>query len=115
MLGPSEFYSTGILKHFDATAILRGITVPTLFIAGEFDEATPSSTRDFSRLVPGSEFVMIPRSGHLTMHDNPSALLAAVRTFLAQVERRAAQAQRTAPAAATAAEEGAPGRPVLHA
>ena len=92
MWGPSEFYATGTLKHFDATATLRGITVPTLFIAGEFDEATPSSTRSFSRLVPGSEFVMIPGSGHLTMHDNPAAMLAAVRTFLAQVERRTARA-----------------------
>jgi proline-specific peptidase len=88
MWGPSEFYATGTLKHFDATASLRGISVPTLFVAGEFDEATPSSTRGFSRLVAGSEFVMIPGSGHLTMHDNPDALLAAVRTFLAEAERR---------------------------
>ena len=34
--------------------------------------------------LPGSEFVMIPGSGHLTMHDNPDAMLAAVRTFLAR-------------------------------
>ena len=88
MWGPSEFTSTGTLKHFDATASLRGINVPTLFVAGEFDEATPSSTRNFSRLVPGSEFVVIPGSGHMTMNDNPDALLAAVRTFLAEVERR---------------------------
>jgi proline iminopeptidase len=88
MWGPSEFNATGTLKHFDATASLRGITVPTLFVAGEFDEATPSSTRNFSRLVPGSKFVVIPGSGHMTMNDNPDALLAALRTFLAEVERR---------------------------
>jgi proline iminopeptidase len=88
MWGPSEFSSTGTLKRFDATAWLRGVTVPTLFTAGEFDEATPASTRRFSRLVPGAEFVMIPGSGHATANDNPEALLAALRTFLARVERR---------------------------
>ena len=88
MWGPSEFSSTGTLKTFDATPWLRGVKVPTLFVAGEFDEATPGSTRNFSRLVPGSEFVMIPGSGHLTTRDNPDALRAEIRAFLARVERR---------------------------
>lgn len=87
MWGPSEFTSTGTLKNFDATEWLRTVTVPTLFIAGEFDEATPSSTERFSHLVPGAEFVMIPGSGHFAQHDNPDALRAAIRTFLARVER----------------------------
>jgi proline iminopeptidase len=43
MWGPSEFTSTGTLKHFDGTAWLRTVKVPTLFLAGEFDEATPAS------------------------------------------------------------------------
>ena len=88
MWGPSEFSSTGTLKTFDATPWLRGVRVPTLFIAGEFDEATPASTRNFSRLVPGSQFVMIPGSGHLTTKDNPDALRAEIRAFLARVEHR---------------------------
>ena len=88
MWGPSEFTSTGTLKTFDATAWLREVRVPTLFIAGEFDEATPSSTRNFSRLVPGAEFVMIPGSGHMTTKDNPDALRAEIRAFLTRAERR---------------------------
>jgi proline iminopeptidase len=44
MWGPSEFTSTGTLKTFDATRWLSMIKVPTLFLAGEFDEATPAST-----------------------------------------------------------------------
>ncbi|MEP7067114.1 MAG: proline iminopeptidase-family hydrolase [Gemmatimonadota bacterium] len=86
MWGPSEFSSTGTLKTFDATPWLRELKVPTLFIAGEFDEATPASTRAFSRLVPGAQFVMIPGSGHVTSRDNPDALRAAIRTFLGRVE-----------------------------
>jgi proline iminopeptidase len=88
MWGPSEFSSTGTLKTFDATPWLRAVRVPTLFIAGEFDEATPASTRNFSRLVPGADFVMIPGSGHITTRDNPDALRAAIRAFLARVEHR---------------------------
>jgi proline iminopeptidase len=87
MWGPSEFTSTGTLKTFDATAWLRTVKVPTLFIAGEFDEATPSSTKRFSQLIPGSEFVVIAGSGHVVQNDNLDATLAAVRKFLARVER----------------------------
>jgi proline-specific peptidase len=86
MWGPSEFASTGTLKHFDGTAWLRAVKVPTLFLAGEFDEATPASTKRFSELVPGSEFVMIPGSGHLTQNDNLDAMLVAVRGFLTRVD-----------------------------
>jgi proline iminopeptidase len=82
MWGPSEFTSTGTLKTFDATSWLRQISVPTLFLAGEFDEATPGSTQQFSLLVPGAQFVMIPNSGHATPNDNLPALLAALRPFL---------------------------------
>jgi proline iminopeptidase len=88
MWGPSEFTSTGTLKHFDATAWLRGITVPTLFLTGEFDEATPASTQRFAALVPGAEFRVIPGAAHSTENDNPEALLAAVRDFLRRVEGR---------------------------
>lgn len=82
MWGPSEFTSTGTLKTFDATAWLKGITIPTLFLAGEFDEATPASTERFTHLVEGARFVMIPNSGHATANDNLPALLEAVKTFL---------------------------------
>ncbi|MEP7344195.1 MAG: proline iminopeptidase-family hydrolase [Gemmatimonadaceae bacterium] len=88
MWGPSEFTSTGTLKNFDATEWLRNISIPTLFIVGEFDEATPSSTERFSKLVPGAEFKVIPGSGHVTTNDNPDALIAVVREFLHRVESR---------------------------
>lgn len=88
MWGPSEFTATGTLKHFDATGWLRGIRVPTLFLAGEHDEATPASTERFSHLVPGAEFRVIPGSAHATENDNPDALLGTVRDFLHRVEAR---------------------------
>ena len=86
MWGPSEFRATGTLKNFDATAWLRELRVPTLFIAGEHDEATPASTARFARLVPGAEFVMVPDAAHMTENDNPEFLLRTVRDFLRRVD-----------------------------
>ncbi len=86
MWGPSEFTSTGTLKTFDGTAWLKAITVPALFMAGEFDEATPSSTETFSKLVPGARFVMIPGSGHVSQNDNPAYMLRTVRDFLREAD-----------------------------
>lgn len=86
MWGPSEFTSTGTLKTFDGTAWLKEITIPALFMAGEFDEATPASTLAFSKLVPAARFVMIPGSGHVSQNDNPEFMLRQVREFLREVE-----------------------------
>ena len=47
------------------------MVVPTLFIAGEFDEAVPSSTRRFSQLVPGAEFVVMVCGDIMTMPGLP--------------------------------------------
>ena len=86
MGGPSEFTATGTLKRFDAIEWIRGLKVPTLFVTGEFDEATPASTEMFSKMVTGAEFTVIPNSGHATENDNPDALLKVVREFLRRVE-----------------------------
>jgi proline iminopeptidase len=87
MWGPSEFTATGTLKTFDATGWLANIKgIPTLFVTGEYDEATPASTERFSRLVAGSEFKVIPGAAHATENDNPQALLQIVRDFIRRVE-----------------------------
>ncbi|MBC7894175.1 MAG: proline iminopeptidase-family hydrolase [Cytophagaceae bacterium] len=88
MWGPSEFTSTGTLKTFDSSQWLKRVNVPALFMTGEFDEATPASTRRFSALVSGAEFAVIPGSGHMTQNDNLDAVLSTIRGFLARVEGR---------------------------
>ena len=65
---------------------LKALRVPTLFVAGEFAEATPAPTERFSTLVPGAEFTIIPNSGHSTENDNPDGLLRTVREFLHRAE-----------------------------
>ena len=88
MQGPSEFTITGTLKSYDATPFLREVKVPTLFTVGEFDEADPPTIRKHAALTPGAQIVVIPGAAHITTWDNPEAMLTAVRSFLAGVERR---------------------------
>lgn len=88
MWGPSEFRATGNLKDFDATPRLGALTMPTLFTAGEFDEATPAATRYYASLVPGSEVQVIGSAAHMTMNDNPIETVRGVREWLRRIDTR---------------------------
>lgn len=87
MWGPSEFTALGTLKDYDRTNRLGEIKVPTLFIAGEYDEARPSTVKYYQSLVPGATFEMMENSGHMTMQDNPQQDIKAIRNFLNGIER----------------------------
>ncbi|MEP7254612.1 MAG: proline iminopeptidase-family hydrolase [Ferruginibacter sp.] len=88
MWGPTEFTATGTLIHYDRIKSLKTITVPTLFITGEFDEARPSTVKYFQSLVPNSKFVVIAGAGHGTMHDNKSENIRAIKEFLYGLEHK---------------------------
>ncbi len=88
MWGPTEFTATGTLKQYDNIESLEKVTVPTLFITGEYDEARPSTVQYFQSLVPGAQFVQIDGAGHATMHDNFEQNLEAIRSFLNEVDKR---------------------------
>ena len=86
MGGQSEFSITGELRNYDRTNRLGEIKVPTLFIAGEFDEARPSTVKYYQSLVPGARFEMIKGAGHLTMQDKPEQSNKVVIDFLNSIE-----------------------------
>ncbi|HTL05662.1 MAG TPA: proline iminopeptidase-family hydrolase [Gemmatimonadales bacterium] len=88
MQGPSEFTITGTIKSYNATDFLKSVKVPVLFTVGEFDEADPPTIRRHAAMTPGASLVVIPGAAHLTTWDNPEAMLAAVRSFLASVDQR---------------------------
>jgi len=88
MWGPSEFTATGNLRTYDRTDRLGEISVPTLFTAGRFDEATPATVRYYQGLLPNSELSILEESAHLTMQDEPEQYVAVVREFLRRVEAR---------------------------
>jgi proline iminopeptidase len=87
MWGPSEFSSTGTLKHFDKLELLPQIPVPVLLMAGEYDEAQPSTVRYYQSLIPNARFEEIPDAAHSTLNDNRTATLNAVRRFLGELKK----------------------------
>jgi proline iminopeptidase len=87
MEGPSEFTITGTIKDYDATSRLHEITVPTLFIVGQYDEAVPSTARYYQSLVPNSEFAIIPDAAHLAMQDDSATYVQVVGSFLNKVDK----------------------------
>jgi len=88
MEGPSEFSITGTIKDFDITGRLHEITVPTLFIVGEYDEATPGAAAYYQSLMPNAELVIIPNAAHLAMQDDSARYIQEVGAFLNRVDGR---------------------------
>jgi len=87
MWGASELCMTGLLKDYDRSARLGELDAPVLFLCGRHDEATPETTAWYRSLVPGAEMAVVEDSSHTPHLENPEATLAAVRAFLARVER----------------------------
>jgi proline iminopeptidase len=86
MWGPSEFTATGNLKNYDRTKDLNKIKVPVLFIAGEYDEARPSTVKYYQSLIKGAKFSLIKNAGHLTMQDNSEEDVKVISCFLNKLE-----------------------------
>jgi len=86
MWGPTEFLSTGSLKQWSRAADLDEITQPTLFIAGEFDEARPTTLEEFRRTMRDARLVVIPGAAHAAMRERPAEYVSAVREFLTRVD-----------------------------
>jgi pimeloyl-ACP methyl ester carboxylesterase len=62
---------------------IRYIRVPTLIIWGQDDRLIDvENAGRFARDIPGSEAVVIPRSGHVPMEETPDAVAEAILRFL---------------------------------
>jgi proline-specific peptidase len=86
MNGPSEFHVIGTIRDWDITDRLGQIDVPTLVFSGRYDEVTPASTEVAHRLIPGSEYVVMEESSHMSQAEQPEETLALVRDFLSRAE-----------------------------
>ncbi len=86
--GSSMFTPNGVLKNYDAAPFLKQVRVPVLYVVGDSDFAGPQIARRFAGLTPRARFVAIPGAGHMMMWDQPEANVAAVRSFLREVDAR---------------------------
>ena len=91
MWGPTEFNATGTLKSYDRLDRLHELALPVLFLAGEFDEARPSTVLNFTGRVPGARFEMIRGAGHAFPVDEPEQTVRVVGAFLREIDSTSRQ------------------------
>ncbi len=72
----------------DARPWLPGIHRPCLVLAGAEDRVIPpEASRSMAEVIPDSQLVLIPGAGHLANLEQPGAFNAALREFMARVDR----------------------------
>ncbi len=86
MWGPSEFTATGTLRYHQVIDKLRDIRVPTLFTAGEFDEARPVTAAYYWSLVPGAEIHIVNDASHTHHLEKPEEFNTIISWFMKRNE-----------------------------
>ena len=70
-------------RHLVTFALLKTVSVPTLFLAGDADMRTPpSSMRLLAAAVPGSRFELVPEAGHAAHWEQPEVWNRTVLEFI---------------------------------
>jgi L-proline amide hydrolase len=82
MWGPTEFTVTGSLHDWSVEKDLHKINVPTFFINGERDEATPAMQRFMKSRVKGSQWHCIKGAAHTGYIEAPLEWITVVEKWL---------------------------------
>lgn len=82
MWGPTEFKPTGTLLTYDRTKELKEIAVPSLFICGQYDEATPETAARYVKKMKDSSLIVVPNASHSIAKEKPAALVKHMRKFI---------------------------------
>ena len=89
MVGPSDFKVTGNLKNWDIMDRLAEISVPTLFVAGRYDECTPEHMKMMHDRVPGAEWALFESSAHMPFYEEREDCMRIVGDFMSRAETAA--------------------------
>lgn len=77
------------LQRFDLNPELAKLTLPTLVVTGRYDfNVAPSVAWAIHQGIPGSEFAVFEKSGHLPQVEEEDAFVARLQEFLARPARR---------------------------
>lgn len=83
MNGPNEFHVIGTMRDWTIVDRLDRIAVPTLVVAGEHDEATPSTWAPFVERIADVRQHVFPGASHCSHLEQPAEFRRVVATFLA--------------------------------
>ena len=90
MAGGSEFDSGGAmtpLENWDVRPRLKEISVPTLCISGEFDEATPEVMGTVANGISGADWFLVPGASHSSHLETPDLFYPVVENFLNDLDK----------------------------
>jgi proline-specific peptidase len=88
MNGPNELVITGNLKEWDRTDQLAKLSVPTLILAGRYDEITPACSETLHQGIADSQIVIFEESSHLPHIEEEEKYLHVVSGFLSQADAK---------------------------
>ena len=88
MQGPSELGASGKLLHWDRTADLVNIDVPTLVMGAEHDTMDPAHLRWMAEQLPQGRYLHCPDGSHLALVDDAETYFAGLVDFLRELEDR---------------------------
>jgi proline iminopeptidase len=84
MFGPSDFHIVGTIRSWDVFDRLAEIALPTLILAGRYDECVPEHMWEMHQRIAGSRFELFESSAHMPFIEEPSRFDRVMRDFLRQ-------------------------------
>jgi proline-specific peptidase len=82
MFGASDFNIVGTIRNWDVFDRLTEIALPTLVLAGRFDECVPDHMWDMHQRIAGSQFELFESSAHMPFIEEPDRFDQVMREFL---------------------------------
>ncbi|MGO9383091.1 MAG: proline iminopeptidase-family hydrolase [Mycobacterium sp.] len=82
VFGPSDFHIVGTIRNWDVFDRLPEIAVPTLVLAGRFDECAPEHMWEMHQRIAGSRFELFEASSHMPFIEEPDRFDQVMRDFL---------------------------------
>jgi proline iminopeptidase len=82
MFGVSNFHIVGTIRDWDVFDRLAEIALPTLLLAGRFDECAPEHMWEMRRRIPASRFELFESSSHMPFIEEPERFDRVMRDFL---------------------------------
>ena len=86
MQGPSELGASGKILHWDRTADLPKIEVPTLVIGARYDTMDPVHMKQMAEALPNGRYVECPEGSHMAMYDDPEPYFEGLIQFIRDVD-----------------------------
>ncbi len=86
MQGPSELGASGKLLHWDRTADLPRITVPTLVVASRYGTMDPGYLEMMAHRLPRGRYLLCAHGSHLAMYDDQQAYMHGIIDFIRGVD-----------------------------